>query len=269
MDQVLESYYREGVLPENVDKGALCDHILSLTFPGMNPSNTVYLLDHGFVALKGVYPTPIGNYGCDYSIVEAARVSVGKGLGSEKGDKKLTSFLWDHKHMTPFEHAVFTFVIKCPIPIARHFQRHRTFSYNEESARYKNPEGEFYLPSFLRAQDTKNKQCSTDDCVPESLELLKEMEAHYESSWSLYKKMVEKGVAREQARLILPQSMYTTFIMTGNLRNWLHMISLRSAPDAQWEIQEYAKVIYKLLSSSTPFVKEILESSHTSSASTQ
>jgi thymidylate synthase (FAD) len=197
MDEVLRQYYETGSLPNDVDKASLCDHLLSLAFPSMGDENKRDVLDLGFVMLKNISPIPIGSYGCDYSIVEAARVSVGKGLDNVGGDKRLTKFLWDHKHMSPFEHTIISVIVKCPIPIARHFMRHRTFSYNEESARYKKPEGEFYTPAYLRMQDQKNKQCSTDTIVPESFDLIKEMENIYKDAWRLYEKMLEKGCSRE------------------------------------------------------------------------
>lgn len=242
MDKALEVYYRTGSLPEEVSKEELCDHLLSCVFP----SKKIDVLDQGYVVLKNISHVPIGDYGTDYSVVESARVSLGAGLSTHSRDKKLVSFLKEHRHLSPFEHVSVTMIIKCPIPIARHFQRHRTFSFNEESARYTEVKDEMYIPFFFRRQSKKNRQCSTDEEVEEK-SLLVEAQEKCREMYEFYQKLLDAGVAREQARLFLPQTMYTSFFMTGNLRNWMQMLSLRNSPDAQWEIQQYAVAIESLL----------------------
>lgn len=234
------------------------------------PKRTVKLLDHGLVSLINASPFPIDGYGSDYMVVQAARVSLGfnnsdsdssmpPGLKDLESDKKLIKFLWKNKHLSPFEHITFTFLIKCPIPIARQIQRHRTFSYNEESARYKEVKEEFHVPDLFRKQDKKNKQGSIiNNGDSKYVDTYNAQEYQYDiqsinvDAYSQYKSMVDDGVTREQARFVLPQSMYTSFYMTGNLRNWLHFIELRDDSHAQWEVQIYAREIRKIIEEYTP-----------------
>lgn len=259
MDHIIEKFYREGTLPDDTDKEKLCDHLLATLFPSLREENTINVLDKGSVTLKNISPIPIGEYGCDYSVVEAARVSLGRGIDTTIRDEKLVSFLWNHKHMSPFEHITISIRVKCPIPIARHFMRHRTFSYNEESARYAEVKDEFYLPTMLRKQSPSNRQCSVDESISNSDEIVDEMGQLYESAYNLYRKMLLSGVAKEQARFVLPQGMYTSFIMTGNLRNWIHFLELRTSSDAQWEIVQYANAISNLILPYLPMTRKALK----------
>lgn len=223
------------------------------------PKKSISLFDHGKVTLKWISPFPIGDYGSDYSIVEAARTSFGQGLKGVQPDGKLVSFLWKNKHTTPFEHISITMRIKCPIAISKHFIRHRTFSFNEVSARYKPVDGEFYLPEKLRKQSTSNKQVSNDEEIKDEWDLLQEMSDHYENGKKLYDKLLKHEVAREQARFILAQGVYTCFYMTGNLRNWLHFLGLREAPYAQYEMQEYSHAIHTLIKPYIPLTEEAIK----------
>lgn len=251
MEGVVERYYREGTLPEEVDHKELSEYLLSLSFP----KDEKKILDHGYIKLRSISPLPIGEYGSDYSIVEAARVSYGKGITDLEKDKKLVRFLGDNRHMSPFEHITISFEIQTPIIIARHFMRHRTFSYNEVSARYTKVKDLFYLPEKLRVQSKSNRQVSEES--DNHIDLLPQMKEHYEKSYILYETLLDQGVSREQARLVLPQSMYTTFVMTGNLRNWMHFISLRDEKSAQYEIQLYSQEIKKIISKYCPISMDI------------
>lgn len=160
-------------------------------------------------------------------------------------DKNLMDFLATHQHLTPFEHQSVTFKIVTPLFVAREWMRHRTQSFNEVSMRYSSdPVGKFYYPQIWRLQASTNKQSSCgqlskeDACLCENL-----LKQAYENSLQTYKKLIEMGVCREQARLVVPVGNYTEFYATANLRNWAHFYKLRNAEDAQWEIRQYAKCI--------------------------
>jgi thymidylate synthase (FAD) len=251
---IIQQYYLTKSLPENTDKESLCQYLLENIFP----EKSVDLFNGGSVSMKSISPFPIGDYGCDYSVVESARTSLGQGLKNTADDQKLINFLWKNKHLTPFEHIFITMRVVCPIALSKHFMRHRTFSFNEISARYAPVDGNFYIPDTLRMQATKNRQCSTDQSVEDSVSLIEEMKTCYEMCKTLYDKMLESGVSREQARFILPQSTYTTFYMSGNLRNWLHFLDLREASDAQYEMQQYAHAIHSLIQPYIPMTENIL-----------
>lgn len=192
----------------------------------------------GFVRL-------VDSMGDDASIVQAARVSYGPGTTTKRKDVKLLRYLHDNKHMSPFEQVSLKFHIKMPIFIARQMVRHRTAKINEVSARYSQMKPEFWFPCSrddIRSQDTKNKQGSkgTQE-IPDELcsrWFSSSLEAH-----NLYTDLLEAGVAREQARAVLPVSLYTEWYWKIDLRNLLHFLKLRLHPHAQTEMQEYARAI--------------------------
>jgi thymidylate synthase (FAD) len=200
------------------------------------------ILDKGFVELQDV----MGN---DNAIVAAARVSY---LGESKGedqDKKLIDYLMRHEHTSPFEMVQFKLRVKCPLFIARQWQRHRTWHYmsvNEVSRRYTSEEIDFYIPETWRTQHQSSKQCS-DGVVEAALQekLTQQLLQHVEQAMNLYQNLVDQGVAREQARMVLPQNMYTTFIANVNAHNLLHFLKLRLDIHAQYEIRIYAEAIYQ------------------------
>jgi len=212
------------------------------------------VLDKGFVELQDWM-------GDDNAIVSAARVSfLGDSKGAEK-DEKLIKYLMEHKHTTPFEMVELKFKIKCPIFIARQWQRHRSFHYmsvNEVSRRYTSEEIDFYIPNEIRGQHKNSKQCSSEDGLDVDIQnsfisLIKE---DTETLYAHYLKLIEFGVAREQARMILPQNMYTTFICKGDLHNFLHFVSLRADIHAQKEMREYANAIFEYIKERTPIAAE-------------
>ncbi|MEO0253297.1 MAG: FAD-dependent thymidylate synthase, partial [candidate division WOR-3 bacterium] len=159
------------------------------------------VLDKGFVRL-------IDFLGGDNAVVQAARVSHGEGLKGEEKDKKLIRYLLKNQHLTPFEHSVFKFHIKCPIFVARQWFRHRWASYNEISGRYTEYPDEYYVPEKLRGQSEKDKQSSEFIEIEGEKEILKEIKELQERVFEFYKKLLEKGVAKELARIILPLSTY-------------------------------------------------------------
>lgn len=180
--------------------------------------------------------------GSDLDVVNAARVSYGK-VSTEltERDQKLINFLMEHKHTSPFEHNQLSFRIKAPLFIVRQWMRHRMNSYNEISYRYVKAALEFYIPKTWRSPDSLNKQSSTGSFENESLRhTYQEAIAHTVKAYEL---LLEQGVAREQARAVLPLSTYSEFIFTTNLHSLMHFLTLRLAPGAQWEIRQYAQAL--------------------------
>jgi thymidylate synthase (FAD) len=210
-----------------------------------------HVLDHGYVRL-------VDHMGDDLSIVRAARVSydaawrAGEDTGS---DKRLINYLWSHKHTTPFESVTFTFEVHAPIFVFRQWHRHRTWSFNELSARYRELPEEFYVPSagVLKAQSQNNKQGRDGDLDPEIVEASTEcMRTMGASAFEAYRCMLEAGVARELARSVLPVSTYSTMFATVNLLNLLKFCTLRCDPHAQYEIRVYANALIALIEPIVP-----------------
>lgn len=194
-------------------------------------------------------------YQTDQMPALSARVShmaSGKTGENPERDKKLMEYLAENLHMTPFEHQTITFKVVLPLFVAREWMRHRTQSYNEVSMRYSSdPVGRFYYPQIWRKQASRNKQSSVGEVEAQRgcTEILKHA---YETSLDAYHKLLEKGACREQARLVIPVGNYTDFYASANLRNWMHFYKLRIAPDAQWEIRQYAKCIGEFINEVWP-----------------
>lgn len=226
--------------------------ISTLSFPLHIP-----ILDKGFVELQDV----MGN---DNAIVAAARVSY---LGESKGevqDKKLIDYLMRHEHTSPFEMVQFKLRVKCPLFIARQWQRHRTWHYmsvNEVSRRYTSEEIDFYIPEVWRVQHQSSKQCSDGAAETElQQKLTQQLQQQLEHAMNLYQNLIEQGIAREQARMVLPQNMYTTFITNVNVHNLLHFLKLRLDSHAQYEIRVYAEAIYQhFVKAALPWTAEAAE----------
>ncbi|MGC9070710.1 MAG: FAD-dependent thymidylate synthase [Elusimicrobiales bacterium] len=204
------------------------------------------ILDKGFVKL-------VDFAGGDDRVVTAARVSFDMKSKGEERDKKLIEYLLNHEHLTPFEHSVFQFHIKCPIFVARQWMRHRWGSYNELSARYTELKDEFYIPERFRIQDVKNKQGSIETQELDNPELKKIYEESIENSYQVYKKLLLKGVAREMARMVLPLASYTQFYWTVNARSLLNFLKLRLDEHAQFEIRVYAQAIADIFKEKMPW----------------
>lgn len=219
------------------------------------PPNHISVLDNqGWIGLL--------NYmGNEVDITNAARVSFGKRKESfDNNDLKLMNYLIKNQHMTPFEHITMTFSVHCPLFVRAQWMRHRTWSYNEISRRYTDEEITFYLPKALRVQSDNNKQGSIDNShVNDEKSLICDMDIQQIHAFQLYKKLLEAGVCREQARSILPQSMMTTFWATTDLRNLLGFLKLRCDEHAQAEIREYANAIKELIRPIYPHVISAFE----------
>jgi thymidylate synthase (FAD) len=182
------------------------------------------------------------------------------GTGNVPGDEKLLRHLWTKKHATPFEVCGLTVEVKAPIMVFREWHRHRTQSYNEMSARYTPLPDENYVPSVERLllnAGTMNKQAGTADgaeILDESWarRFREDLRAAYERLESLYQVSLACGIPKELARLILPVGRYSRMRASANLRNWLAFLTLRMAPDAQWEIRQYANAVGELIADLFP-----------------
>ena len=195
----------------------------------------------------------VSSMGSDSTPARSARVSLDNDTADStpERDAKLVRYLAEHEHLSPFEHCVATLRIKCPLFVARQIMRHRTFAFNEISRRYTDEGVELLRMDVLRRQHETRLQCSTDETIEDhELEALVE-DAQMRALYA-YRQMLSAGVAREQARAVLPQSMMTTFWMSGSLRNWAHMLRLRLDSHAQPEAQELARGVYAILRSLYP-----------------
>ena len=229
------------------------------------------VFNHGYVRL-------VDYMGDDESIVRAARVSYdGDGrTGADKtADAKLIHYLYANKHSTPFESVVFTFEVKAPVFVIRQWHRHRTWTYNEISARYKELSGEFYLPTVdvIGQQSKNNKQVReliesiTDQETKEREEEIQWVQEHCQQSFKLYHKLLARGWARELARIVLPFATYTHMYATVDLHNLFHFLRLRLHPHAQYEIRKYAEAILNIVTELVPiavdaFNNKVLDCHH-------
>lgn len=207
------------------------------------------ILDHGSLELLQVA-------GSELDIVNAARVSYGK-ESKEFCDKDagLINFLLRHEHMTPFEMVWTKWRIKAPIFVFREWHRHRTASINEMSGRYTELKPEFYVPEVSRKQVGKagNYHYENMDMVA-SAYAAKTMRDYNDKAWAMYQYFLDYGMAKEQARLVLPVSTYSEMIWACNLRNLMHFINLRADERAQWEIRQYAIAMREILAPQFPHV---------------
>ena len=205
--------------------------------------------DFGFVRLDNCMAD-------DLSVVNSARVSFAKQsdfIG--KSEIGLINFLMREKHGTPFEHNAFRFHVKCPVFVAREWFRHRIGSFNELSARYSFIEDEFYVPrkEDVREQVGKPGAYSfkpVDDGREEfAVSIISEMN---ELAYNKYQLLVQKGIAKELARAVLPVSMYTQFYWTVNARSLMNFLALRTSEHAQLEIRQYALKIESYFEETMP-----------------
>ncbi len=213
-------------------------------------------LDHGFVYL-------VDYLGTDDSIVQAARVSYGRGTKRVTEDRGLIRYLRRHLHTTPSEMVEFKFHCKMPIFVARQWIRHRTASVNEYSGRYSEMLEEFYVPdqSVISKQSKDNKQGRAEELTVEQkkkvIELLKE---DYVRSYGHYKEFIDDmQMARELARVGLSVANYTEWYWKIDLHNLLHFLKLRMDPHAQYEIRVFADAMARILKDAVPISFEAFE----------
>jgi thymidylate synthase (FAD) len=225
------------------------------------------VLDHGFLRV-------IDYMGDDTAVVQAARVSYGKGTKKVSEDKGLIHYLMRHRHSTPFEMCEIKFHVKLPIFVARQWIRHRTANVNEYSARYSILDREFYIPAaeHLAAQSASNRQgrgdVLTGDEAKRVLDLLRQ---DSENAYDHYAEMLneneagemadasKQGLARELARMNLSLNFYTQWYWKIDLYNFMHFLSLRADAHAQYEIRAYAEAMVAILKRWVPLTAEAFE----------
>lgn len=203
------------------------------------PENAVPVLDHGYVLY-------VDRMGTDDDICEAARLSYGRGTKKVSNNEKLIKYLYSHDHTSPFEMVEMKFQIRMPIFIMRQWVRHRTANLNEYSGRYSIMPKLYYVPKphQIKGQHATNKQASGQELDFQTAVNVS-TNIHYASEYlfAMYEKLLQIGVSREMARIILPLNTYTEIVWKLDLNNLLKMLRLRDDPHAQPEIQAYAKVI--------------------------
>jgi thymidylate synthase (FAD) len=240
------------------------------TVPGLEAIlyEAIPVLDHGFVRV-------VDYMGDDAAIVQAARVSYGRGTKQVSKDAGLINYLMRHRHTTPFEMCEIKFHIKLPIFVARQWIRHRTANVNEYSARYSVLDKEFYVPAseHLAAQSASNRQgrgaVLQGEEAQRVLTLLREDAAR---CYNHYEEMLNEredgtvidtdaqGLARELARMNLPLNIYTQWYWKIDLHNLLHFCAVRSDAHAQYEIRAYSEILKSILKLWVPLTYAAFES---------
>ena len=213
-------------------------------------SESIKILDHGLIRLIDF----IGN---DLSIVRNARVSYDaewRAGENEGSDVKLINYLYKNGHNTPFEAVTVTIEIKAPIFVFRQWHRHRTQSFNELSARYKELPEEFYIPELdqITTQSTDNKQMRTDEQNSQADDIREIIQRSNKSSFADYHVLLSYGCPRELARSVLPVGTYSHMFATANLHNWFKFLGERLHPHAQYEIRVYAEALLNILEDVAP-----------------
>ena len=215
---------------------------------------TIYLYDDAIGRVDYVQ-----HMGEDLTVVNSARVSFGAQKDKmDTRDKRLIRYLINHRHTSTLEHCTATFRFVVPLFVRSQHHRHRTWSYNEISRRYTSKDLRFYTPDSFRIQHESNRQASNPDelidpvIIPDlhdtgygvtASSLLKRST---KESISLFNMLLKSGVCREQARMVLPQNLYTEYYGTVNLNNLLKFIDLRTHEGAQWEIQRVAEACLEI-----------------------
>lgn len=226
-------------------------------------------LDHGFVRLVDCMPRVMSQdypyYTCDHAIAQAARVSYGAGTKTKNEDKGLIRYLMRHQHWTPFEMCELKFHCKLPIYVARQWIRHRTANVNEMSGRYSVMESEFHIiaPDEWRMQSEKSKQVSEGQMdLGLGTEMTNHIKDELDGIYNVYEYLLEQGVGREQARVVLPLNLYTQWYWKIDLRNLLNFLSLRCHDHAQKEIRVYADAMLDLITPLFPIAIEAWKDYH-------
>ena len=224
------------------------------------------VLDKGFVEV-------IDSLGTDLTVVNSARVSFGKRHTKyTDGDRKLVRFLAKYKHFSPFRHMMVQFHLKAPEFVMRQWYKHvvgiettsssstKDHAGNELSGRYV-PVEDYYYPQYFRKQSEDNKQASEGE-IEDQKQGYFLWEKGLHQVQETYKELLELGVAKEQARAILPLSQYTEVYWTASFQAIMNFIELRNEKTAQWEIQEYAKMLLRLMSEIYPKTTKLWSEAH-------
>jgi len=211
--------------------------------------------------MTGISIELIDHLGDDLTVANAARVSFGKWKTEfDERDAKLINYLASHEHMSPFRHPQIQLRCKAPIFIARQLQKHTIgLSWNEVSRRYVDTDVEFFVPDSWRSRpDDGIKQGSGCDIADQDY-LMFEYEDFIKRAEAVYEYFLDKGVAPEMARMVLPQSMLTEWIWTGSLQAFFHVYRLRIDYHAQKEAQEFAKQLGHILEDLFPHSMDALK----------
>ena len=224
------------------------------------------VLDKGFIEV-------VDSLGNDLTVVNSARVSFGKRKTKyDNSDRKLVRFLAKYKHYSPFRHLQVQFHIKAPEFVMRQWYKHvvgiettsnsstKDHAWNEISGRYV-PVEDYYTPEIFRKQSEDNKQATEEAVEDQESALQHWRDAHWYAE-SFYKSLLDSGVGKEQARAILPLSQYTEVYWTASFQGIMNFIELRDEKTSQWEIQEYAKVMKKLMLDVFPETTKIWAETH-------
>lgn len=220
----------------------------------MTISDKIDVLDHGHVRL-------VESMGSDLSVVRNARVSYDAEwrTGEDAGkDEKLISYLVRNRHTSPFEAVTFTFDVKAPIFVFRQWHRHRTWSFNEISARYRELPEEFYVPEprNVGTQSKDNKQVrdiiASENGDQWGYEIGASIRKSCEASFEIYRSLIKDGVPRELARSVLPVATYSHMFATVDLHNLMHFLKLRLHSHSQMEIRVYAQAMLGLIEPVVP-----------------
>ena len=226
------------------------------------------VLDKGFVEV-------VDSLGNDLTVVNSARVSFGKRKSVwSASDRRLVKYLAKYKHYSPFRHLQVQFHIKAPEFVMRQWYKHvvgiettsnsstKDHAWNEISGRYVEYD-EFYEPTIYRKQSEDNKQASEGQFEGDDI---KDVEGHWtrahNMSLTAYENLIDAGMAKEQARCILPLTLYTEVYWTASFQAVMNFIELRNEKTSQWEIQEYAKVMLNLMKETFPKITEIWSEAH-------
>ena len=224
------------------------------------------VLDKGFIEV-------VDSLGNDLTVVNSARVSFGKRKKKwDKSDERLVRYLAKYKHYSPFRHQQVQFHIKAPEFVMRQLYKHvvgiettsssstKDHAWNELSGRYV-PVEDYYYPQYFRKQSEDNKQASEGE-IEDQKQGYFLWEKGLHQVQETYKELLELGVAKEQARAILPLSQYTEVYWTASFQAIMNFIELRNEKTAQWEIQEYAKMLLRLMSEIYPKTTKLWSEAH-------
>ena len=237
-----------------------------------NSNNTKNLFESHQPVLDKGYIDFLEQFGDELTIVNAARVSFGNYHTIwEKKDTNLLKYLWRNRHMSPFRHVIIRMRIHAPEVVMRQLYKHvvgieatsgesslKDHAWNEISGRYKEVQ-EYYYPHEFRAQSQDNKQASKG-LIENQGKANEIYDNLHKAAEEAYSELLNMGVAREQARMVLPLSQYTTVIWTVSLQAILNFISLRDHDHAQYEIREYAKLMRHYINANFPTLAQIWES---------
>ena len=202
----------------------------------------------------------IDSAGGDLSIVNSARVSFAKEVKEiGEGDERLITYLYEHKHDTPFRHNFISLRCSVPVFLARQLGKHQAgLSWNEESRRYIDHPPEFYCPDEWRSRPQGGIKQGSEGKHPLSDEWTNKYMEYIVQADGLYEGMLKNGIAPEMARMVLPQSMMVNFIWSGNLLSFAHVYNLRAGNGSQAEAQEFATKLSEAIAPEFPIAWEVI-----------